>query len=39
MTVTHRAVTVADLNLLLDTGQTFGTIYADPPWRYSRGNA
>jgi N6-adenosine-specific RNA methylase IME4 len=26
--------TVTDLNLLLDTGQTFGTIYADPPWRY-----
>jgi hypothetical protein len=27
---------VTDLNALLDTGQTFGTIYADPPWRYDK---
>lgn len=26
--------TVADLNRLVALGQRFGTIYADPPWRY-----
>lgn len=27
--------TVADLYALIDSGKTFGTIYADPPWQYS----
>ena len=35
--------TTTDLNILLDAGHTYGTIYADPPWRYdnraSRGGA
>ncbi len=26
--------TVDDLERLVDTGKTFGTIYADPPWQY-----
>jgi N6-adenosine-specific RNA methylase IME4 len=26
--------TVADLQSLVDAGQTFGTVYADPPWLY-----
>jgi N6-adenosine-specific RNA methylase IME4 len=26
--------TTTDLNILLDAGHTYGTIYADPPWRY-----
>ena len=29
------ACTVEDLNVLADSGAKFGTIYADPPWRYS----
>lgn len=27
--------TIADLSQLIESGQHFGTIYADPPWRYS----
>jgi N6-adenosine-specific RNA methylase IME4 len=32
---TGHACSVADLGDLVATGQAFGTIYADPPWRYS----
>jgi N6-adenosine-specific RNA methylase IME4 len=28
-------VTTTDLNILIDAGHTYGTIYADPPWRYN----
>jgi N6-adenosine-specific RNA methylase IME4 len=31
--------TVTDLSRLIDAGQTFGTIYADPPWRYNNAAA
>lgn len=27
---------VSDLNRLVELGRTFGTIYADPPWRYHK---
>jgi len=26
--------TISDLNSLIESGKTFGTIYADPPWAY-----
>jgi len=31
----YETCTVADLESLVDSGQKFGTIYADPPWAYS----
>jgi hypothetical protein len=31
--------TVADLHDLVKAGRTFGTIYADPPWRYENQGA
>lgn len=30
-----RGCTVADLQVLIDNGEVFSTIYADPPWQYS----
>jgi N6-adenosine-specific RNA methylase IME4 len=32
--VDRKAATTADLSRLIETGHTFGTIYADPPWLY-----
>ena len=32
---TSEACAVSDLHALIESGQKFGTIYADPPWAYS----
>jgi len=31
---TFETCTVSDLNKLIEVGKKFGTIYADPPWKY-----
>jgi N6-adenosine-specific RNA methylase IME4 len=33
-TIELDACATTDLQILIDTGKTFGTIYADPPWPY-----